>query len=49
MPTDSHGVYQKVPFSMTLSDPDFEVTSFFEIECLGPDWSYVWDQVFDFL
>jgi len=28
---------------MTLSDlnPDFEVTAVFEVEHLGPDWSYV--------
>jgi len=28
---------------MTLGDlnPDFEVTAFFEVEYLGPDWSYV--------
>ena len=49
---NSHAVNQKVSFSMTLSDLnlDFEVTAFFEVEYLGPDWSRceICDQVFDF-
>ena len=50
--TSAHAVYQKVSFSVTLSDPDFEVTAFFEVEYL---WSRLMvmsdtdtDQVFEF-
>jgi len=40
-----------VSVSMTMNDlnPNFEVTSFFKVEYLGPDWfCQIWDQVFDF-
>jgi len=42
-PDKSHAVYQKMSFSVTLSDlsPDFEVRAFFEGEQFGPEWSYI--------